>query len=216
MAKQRPHGADGNALSWTHIFSRSERPLIKARLSREGETDLSKNKNGVIRSIGQQRYDQMTKARYDWLFDDLQQFTSISADSIESKEDLKRFVEDTIGESKGFLSMKDKAPRRYQSAITRATNSLWRKGMVESIARTNVVEDVSEERAEVVAQRIKKEKSRRKALSDARFGNLYLVRREQLIAKRIDRRGRRFFINLMTGRRARDPDRLLKELGFSQ
>jgi len=221
MARNKPfpRGADGNLSSWMGrgINPQTQENIYIAKLSSSGvETDLYHNRREVEGVLGKKVVDDYVKARYDWLFDDLQQFTSISADSIESKEDLKRFVEETIGKSVGFLSMKESAPRRYQSSINRATNSLWLKGHVEGVARINVVEPVSEERVEIVAQRIKKDKSRRRALSDARFGNLYLVRREQLVAKRIDKRGRRFFINLMTGRRARDPDRLLKELGFSQ
>lgn len=211
MAREfTPRGNPNNLLSYGAKVG--NQVIVKA--SRSGNIDLYEQKSAIIREQGRDVYDKVVKLRYDWLFDDLQRFTSISPESIESKEDLKAFVEETVGKSKGFESMKESAPRRYDSSINRMVNSLWRKGLVEEVARTNVVEEVSEDRASLLAERIKKDTSRRKALSDARFGNLYLVRREKLVAKRVDKRGRKFFMELATGRRTRDPDKLLRELGF--
>ena len=218
MARQKPfpRGADGNAFSWTHIFSRDEGFKLRAKLSRSGTSDLAKEKRGVINTIGQDKFDKIVKARYDWLFDDLQQFTSISPESIENKEDLRAFVEDTIGESKGFLSMKDKAPRRYSSSITRMVNSLWRKGMVESVARTNVVEVVNRDKAKSFVGRIKNENSKKVFLQASNRQELFRIRREQFAIKRFDRRGRLYFYDPVTGRRVINPDKLLKSLGFNE
>ena len=212
MAKTIPIGNPNNINSWRSIL----KPEQVARVNQRSHTDIYEDKHGIIRDLGQSTYDKVVKKRYDWLFDDLQRFTSIKPDSIETKEDLKAFVEATIGKSKGFLSMEENNPRRYQNSISRAVNSLWsrHKGDVVTVARTNVVEEVKEDRASLVAERIKSDKSKRKALSDARLGNLYLVRREQVVAKRVDRRGRIFHINLMTGRRSRNPAKILAELGF--
>jgi hypothetical protein len=214
MAQQRPQGADGNALSWTHIFGRSEGSRHRAKLSRTGASDLYKEKSEVINAIGQSPYDKMVKARYDWLFDDLQQFTSISAESIESKQDLRDFVEQTIGESKGFLSMKESNPRRYNTSINRATDSLWRKGMVEDVARTNVVEVVSPTRAKSFVSRVKSDRGRKIFTEASNKQELFRLRREQFAIRRVDRRGRRYFYDPVTGRRVINPKKLLRELGF--
>lgn len=211
MARQfTPRGNPNNLLSYGAKVGNQ----VIAKASRSGNIDLYEQKSAIIREQGRDVYDKVVKLRYDWLFDDLQRFTSISPESIETKEDLKAFVEDTVGKSKGFESMKEKAPRSYENSVNRMVSGLWRKGMVEEVARTNVVEEVSEDRASLLAERVKKDRSRRRALSDARLGNLYLVRREKLVSKRVDKRGRVFFMEVLTGRRTRNPEKLLKELGF--
>lgn len=213
--KPIPRGADGNLFSWMGqgILPRTEENKIQARISSAGiDPSMSKNRYEIERAIGGDKMSKFEKARYDWLFDDLQQFTSVDADKIETKEQLKEFVEATVGRSVGFESMKNKAPRRYQSSINRFTDSLW-KANQEDI-KQNVVTPLNRDKATEEVKAIKNPQSRKKLLSDATKKNLWLIRREQIIARRVDKRGRTYYMDARTGRRSRDPRKILEELGL--
>lgn len=214
MAKNQPRGADGNVLSWTHIFNRDEGNLIRARVSRSGTIDLYSQRGELTRELGRTRVDKIVKARYDWLFDDLQQFTSIDPTSIETKEDLKAFVEETIGKSKGFQSMQANNPRKYDASVARAVNSLWLDGDVKQVARTNVVEVVVPERAKEFSKQVKNPASRKVFIDASDRKELFRIRREQFAIRRRDKRGRMYHYDPITGRRVRNPNFILEEIGF--
>lgn len=213
MAKYRPRGNSNNAFSWRHIFTGDTQAKMTAKLSRSGASDLYKEKEGVIGALGKSSYDKIVKARYDWLFDDLQQFTSTGAENINSKEDLRAFVEETIGQSKGFQSMKEKNRRRYDSSISRATEGLWRKGHVDRVASSNVVQTVTPERAKYYSDTLKP-KSRERFLQASYSKDLYRIRREQFVILNKDKRGRFYFSDVKTGRRVPHPQKVLAELGL--
>lgn len=212
MAKYQPTGNSNNAFSWTHIFN-TDKPQVEAKLSRAGASDLYKDKMVIRQAVGTDKFEKFITARYDWLFDDLQKFSSIGAENINTKEDLKRFVEDTIGKSKGFESMKEKNPRRYNASINRATNSLWVNGGVSDVAKTNVVEVVTPERADRFKVIVREDK-RDKFLRASEQKELFRIRREQFAIKGTDKRGRVFYYDVKTGRRTQRPDKTLREVGF--
>lgn len=213
----KPTGADGNAYSWvqTQLFDREERPFIIARLSRAENTELRRsNRVRLERDLGKRRVDKMVKARYDWLFDDLQRFTSIDAESIETKEDLRAFLEDTIGKSPAFQSMQRKAPRNYESSMRRAVENFWGVGKVDQVARTNVVEIVNTEKAKAFGFSFKDESKRQMLVEASKKNKLKLIRRDMLVLEAKDKRGRTYHYDVRTGRRAKNPENLLRELGF--
>lgn len=215
--KIQPIGNPTNPHSWKNIFDDSkERANFQTTLVRLDVSSFDrKDKFRLKKGLGERKFDKLIKARYDWLFDDLQKFSSVGAETINSKEDLRAFVEETIGESPAFKSLKKGNSRRYDIAINNATNSFWSKGGVRSIAETNVVEVVDPDRAKSFSLRVNESK-RERFIEASKKQELYRIRRERFATLGTDKRGRTFFYDLQTGRRVPNPQKILAEVGLEQ
>lgn len=212
MARRtQPIGNPSNPNAWVNVFEGQERYDVQTKLVRlDVSTFDRKDQFRLKQGLGESKFDKLTKARYDWLFDDLQKFSSVGAEQISSKEDLREFVKQTIGESVGFQNM---TKSKFDASINRATNSFWIKGGVKDIARANVVEIVPPERAKGFVGRVKP-KRQDKFLRASERQELYRIRREKFATLGTDKRGRTFFYDVKTGRRVANPQKILAEVGL--
>lgn len=192
-------------------------------LARTGASTFSRQDKFVLKkSLSPGDFDKIERDRYQWLFDEFQKFDSLDIDEVNNKSDLEDFVENTFGKSKAWQSMKEGNPRKYQASLDSAVNSFWKyvKGGGREKAEKvrakpeRIVKKIQLEEAQDFVKQIKAERSQRKALADARFGKLFRVREKTLVAKRVDKRGRVYHINLLNGQRTVSPEKLLKEAGL--
>ena len=211
--KTQPIGNPSNPYAWVNAFEGQERHSFQTQLVKLDVNSFDRQDQFRLkRGLGEAKFDKLIKARYDWLFDDLQKFSTIGAEQINSKEDLRAFVEDTIGNSVGFQNMNKS---KFDRSVSKATESFWNKGGVKTIATTNVVEVVEPEQAKAFSFRVREDK-RERFIEASRNKELFRIRRERFALLRTDKRGRVYFFDAQTGRRVANPQKTLAELGLEQ
>ena len=211
--KTQPIGNPSNPFAWVNAFEGQERHSFQTQLVRLDVNSFDRQDQFRLkRGLGEAKFDKLIKARYDWLFDDLQKFSTIGAENINSKEDLNAFVTDTLGQSVGFKNM---SKSKFDRSISKATESFWFKGGVKAIATTNVVEVVEPDRAKSFSPLIK-EKRRQSFIEASERKELFRIRRERFAILKTDKRGRVYFFDAKSGRRVANPQKTLAEVGLEQ
>lgn len=210
MARYELVGKNANNLSaWVDSFDDMDgatKVRVQKQLIDEEIYDYKDDWNR-LRSVNPKLANKIKSARYDWLFDDLQKFTTINADSIRSQNDLRRYIRDTIGRSPAYGDVDDEDYLRVENKLVKGfLESPVRDRIVNNVVKRLTIADIEDlnvtgKRKEVATRLISSEK-------------LFLINRKQVVAKGTDKRGRTFYYRFKGRGRSKSPFDILRKAGF--
>ena len=192
-------------------LSQSEKVRTRVKLSRASIVDYGNDRNEIAGlPQGGRIRKAIERAHYDWLFDDLQKFSSRKSSSIRTRQDLNDFLEETIGESPAFQKM---GKRKFDANINKISREMLASPRIKINIRSNLATRVTPEEVDDFEERVPPSK-RAKFRAAARVRKVWLIKNEQFAVEKRNKRGNTYFQDIQTGRFAPNPIKLLRKEGL--